>query len=441
MAQHQDLSPRAKEAAIQRLRELAATSAETVQAILLELDSYLNGERKQGPKDTRARVQALLDEAETSEGFGLWRAAILQYKAKHLLACNDFKGAGKLFREALEAGLERNYGPLRGEVARDAFAVEVADGKLIKNNHEKYYREMLAGGIFEGDGILPIEDTAREVAEYFWDTLYKPYLGVERMKPLALKKAKESLKMLLAGEQEGLRTWIERNFNKFNSQLPLATGESLLMLWSKGRTHLARPLPQMRMLTPIEMQPAFLRFRAMLEHWHQAIGLLSQKAPKQLDLADFKGQTPLMLMAEAGDTDLVRIMLQAGANPDIQDWRGMTALHSAIKSGVDPCVDALLDHPCQLDKKTVDGRTPLHTASWSANLHATRRLLLMASELVWQRDANDMTPLELIESLIDDPEALRFMSEELRRNGRRVPSKGELMDIADLLENAVSKPV
>lgn len=146
MAQNPDLGPLSKQAAVQRLRDPASTPAQTVQVIFLELDSHLNGERKHRSKDTQAKVQSLLEEAEACEGYPLWKAAILQCKAKHLLARNNFEGAGKIFREALEAGLERNYGPLRGEVARDCFALAVANGKLIANNHEKYYREMLAGG-------------------------------------------------------------------------------------------------------------------------------------------------------------------------------------------------------------------------------------------------------------------------------------------------------
>ncbi|WP_275100166.1 ankyrin repeat domain-containing protein [Sedimenticola hydrogenitrophicus] len=436
VVQHPDLGPRAKEAAIQRLRELAATPAETVQTILLELDGYLNGERKQRTKSTRSRVQALLDEAEASEGYELWKAAILQYKAKHLLACNDFKVAGKLFREALEAGRERNCGPLRGEVARDCLAVEVANLKLIKNNHEKYYREMLAGGIVEGSEVPSIEDAARWAADYFWNTLYKPYPGVERVNPLAQKKVEESLKLLMAGDQEGLFSWIKCNHNKLNLQLPLVTGDSLLMHWIKGRTHFLQRLHSIQRMTPTESQGELHRFETMLEHWRQAIGMLAQMAPKQLGIVDYKAQTPLMLMAEAGDTELVGIMLQAGSDPDMQDWQGMTALHSAIKSGVDSCVDVLLDHPCRLDGLTSDGRSPLHTAGWSANLHATRRLLQLAPELAWQRDTQNMTPLENVECLIDNPEVWQELAEQLRQCSRRSASKEELVDIVHLLEKA-----
>ena len=434
-----DLSPRAMEAAIRRLHELAATPAEKTQALLLELHGYLSSESKQRPKDTSARVQRLLDEAHDSEGYELWKAPILQYKAKHLLAMNDFDGAGKLFKDALQAGMERNYGPLRGEIARDCLAVEVANQRLNANNQQKYYREMLAGGMIENGAIPSIEDTAGRAADYFWSTLYQPYPDVERLKPLASEKYKESIKLVLADDQQGLLDWIERNRSNLNKALPTVTGDSLLMHWIKGLTQQQRTLPMLKLATPSELQGELPCFETLLKNWHKAIGVLIQKAPKQLNVSDFKKQTPLMLMAEDGNTELVKIMLQAGADPEMQDWQGMTALHSAIKSHVDSCVDTLLDHPCNLDNLTEDGQSPLHTAAWTGNLHATRRLLQLAPELAWQRNSQNLTPLERVEYLIGNPQALVRLSEELKRQGRRCPSKRQLESIVDLLEQAAFK--
>lgn len=439
-ANHPELSPRAKEAAIQRLRELAVTPTRTVQAILLELDAYLNCDQKKRPKDSSKRVQALLDEAEASEGYVLWKAAILQYKAKHLLACNDFEGAGKLFREALDAGLERNYGPLRGEVARDCLAVAVANQRLIPENHEKYYREMLAGGMVEGGEIPGIEDMARWAGDFFWSSLYKPYPGIERLEPLAREKVEESLRLLKTGDQQGLIAWMQHNRSRLSAQLPLVTGDSLLMHWIKGHNHFLRRLPLFRQMTPNELQSDCSRLEIILEHWHQAIGLLVQKAPKQLNVADFKKQTPLMLMAEDGDTELVRLMLQAGADPEMQDIQGMTALHSAIKSGVNSCVDALLDHPCSLDKITCDGQSPLHTSAWTANLYATKRLLQLAPGLAWKRNVRGETPLEQLETLIEHPEALSSLAHKLAQGGKRCASREELVSFAQVLEQAIPAP-
>lgn len=439
VAQHTDLSPCAKEAAIQRLRDLAATPAQTVQAILLELDSHLNGERKQRPNDTRAKVQTLLDEAEASDGYELWEAAILQYKAKHLLACNDLEGAGKLFREALEAGLERNYGPLCGEVARDCLAVEVANQKLIANNHEKYYRAMLAGGMMaECKEIPPLEETARWASDYFWDTLYKPYPGVPAEKRRASgvieKMFKELMPLLISGDQGGLQDWIKANRPLLKSNLPDVNGNSVLMGLIKMHSLFLQRFPLMRQMIPTELQGEARRFESMLGYWRQFFGQLAKESPKQLNMPDLKGQTPLMLMTEAGDTELVRIMLQAGADPEIQDWQGMTALHSACKSRVDSCVDVLLDQPCKLDKLTNEGRSPLHTASWAGNVHAVKRLLQLAPGLVWARDSFGNTPLELAEFFIEYPDALMGLAERRAQDGKRCASKQELEVIVQLLE-------
>ncbi len=162
---------------------------------LHRIRSYLNDDRKYKKNDTQFKVQALIEEAESNEAYGLWRAAILQYKAKHLLAQNDFAGAVKLFREALDAAKERNFGTLRGEIARDCFAMEVANRKLIANNHEKYYREILAGDfeklvgdVLEYKGQIPsIEQVARSVFDHFWGALYRTYHGVPKEKPHSLK--------------------------------------------------------------------------------------------------------------------------------------------------------------------------------------------------------------------------------------------------------------
>lgn len=442
IAQRKDLGPKVSKAAIQRLRELAATPSEMLQSTLFALDTYLNNERSNRSKDTRDLVQELLDEAESSPAYMLWEAAILQYKAKHLLACNDFEGARKLFREALEAGRKRCYGTLRGEVARDCLALEVANQKLIVNNHEKYYKEMLAGGMMgECEQIPGIEETARWASAYFWETLYKPYPGVPPHKPRASgasqKMVEDLMPLFFSGSQDGLLAWIKANRQLLKSHLPDVHGNSVLMLLIKMHTSFAKGLHK---LPYAMLDGEHQNFAAMLEQWRKFFGLLAQQAPQQLNIADFKQQTPLMLMAEAGDTEMVSILLQTGADPEMQDWQGMTALHSAIKSGVDSCVEALFDHPCGLDKTTFDGQSVLHTAAWNANMYVVKRLLQLAPELAWKRNARGMTPLEHIEALLESPDALASLAQALAQNGKRCATKQELQGIAKVLEQAVPTP-
>lgn len=450
VAQEPSLAPLAKQAAIQRMRELAATPCQTVQAIVLELNVHLNAERRVLLKGAQENVQALLEEAETSPGYDRWKAAILQYKAKHLLSCNDFDGAFRLFQEALDAGMEQSFGPLLGEVGRDCFAVAVATQKgvgrkLIVNNYEKYYRAMLAGGIMADCEEIPsIEDTARWAYTYFWAPLYKPYPGYPTQRPQSLEPFENLLRDLLplfkSGDQAGLKTWIKSNRQLLKSNLPDVEGNSVLMALMKLHSGFVQIFPMLHREIPVELRGEGERFGNMLEEWKAFIALMIKESPKQLNIADLKGQTPLMLMAEDGDTEMVKTLLQAGADPDMQDGQGMTALHSACKSRVDGCVDALLAPPCSLDKLTNEERSPLHTATWAGHLHAVQRLSELASRLVRERDSHGNTPLELAEHLLENPDALQVLKERRAQDGKGCASKQELEAIVSVLEHVAFVP-
>lgn len=174
VAQTKTLSENARENVIKRMRELAKTPGQFIGAILIELHMLLNAGLNERPLDVESRVKTLLAEADASPGKTEWEAALLQYQAKHHLAQNDFKSATILLRDALEASAERNCGSMRGEIARDYFAVSLVNRRLTPRDHEKPFRHMLANGAIEGVGIS-LENTAKAVAEYFLDTLYKPY--------------------------------------------------------------------------------------------------------------------------------------------------------------------------------------------------------------------------------------------------------------------------
>lgn len=451
VAQDRALGPLAKQAAIQRMRELASTPSQTVQAIVLELNAHLNVERKVLLKSAQEKVQALLEEAEASTGYDLWKAAIRQCQAKHLLSCNDFEGAFRLFQEALVAGMERGFGPLLGEVGRDCLAIAVAippngvKRGAIVNNYEKYYRTMLAGGIMADCEEIPsIEDAARWAYTYFWATLYKPYPGYPTQRPQSLEPFENLLRDLLplfkSGDQAGLKTWIQSNRQLLKSNLPDVEGNSVLMALMKLHSRFVQIFPMLHREIPVELRGEGERFGNMLEEWKAFIALMIKESPKQLNIADLKGQTPLMLMAEDGDTEMVKILLQAGADPYLQDCRGMTALHSACKSRVDGCVDALLDYPRSLDKLTNEERSPLHTATWAGHLHAVNRLSELAPNLVYKRDSHGNTPLELAEHLLENPDALQVFKERRARDGKGCASKQELEAIVSVLEHVAFVP-
>lgn len=145
--QRDGLSSEIREMALRRMGALATTQGQKVGVCVVELGFLLNGEPKQRPKDIQQRVQSLLDEALASpNGYEEWKAPLLRFRAKHRLFqkhFNDLDGARADFKAALDACAERGFGGLRGEIARDGFAAEIAGEGFIPQNQQKYYRNML----------------------------------------------------------------------------------------------------------------------------------------------------------------------------------------------------------------------------------------------------------------------------------------------------------
>jgi ankyrin repeat protein len=210
------------------------------------------------------------------------------------------------------------------------------------------------------------------------------------------------------------------------------------MLLFKMRSSFVERLPIIKQMASSKLQDDEDRFNLFLKKWRNFIGQLAKEHPKQLNIADIKGQTPLMLATQAGDDELVKIMLEAGANPDLQDIKGMTALHSATKSNSMDCVSLLLAAPCRLDLVTIDGRTPLHTAAWMGNLDAVQQLISSAPKMAWQRDAENKTPLELAEHLLENPEKLEQLSKERAKFGAHCANFEDLQRIIQVLENVAA---
>lgn len=424
VAQSQDLPIRLKEMSAKRMRELANTPIEKILVVIPELAYYLNGESKNRPKDCKNKIDVLLDEAEKNEGYDLWKFAILQYKAKHLLAQNNFDEASKYFREALEDSFKGSYGLITGEIARDCLALAVANQKLITNNHEKYYREMLSGGMIESDQIPCIEEIARWAYSYFWEDLYKPYPGIKPQQPLGQTLVKPALdKLFPLLEQNnltGMKDWLNSNKALFKSNLPDVEGNSMLMLMLK-----------------LFLQAQKVMDAKILEIWETLLNDIFEKYPKQLNIPDLKGQTPLMLAVEARETLLVEQMLAIGADANIENYQGMTALHTACKIQTPQIFDAFCTESSDWNVRTVDGRLPLHTACWSGNIYAVKKLVVLVPNQLWEKDHAEFTPLELVEYLIEEPEALAILAKISQENGYSYGSKQELVKIVEVLEQAI----
>jgi ankyrin repeat protein len=118
-----------------------------------------------------------------------------------------------------------------------------------------------------------------------------------------------------------------------------------------------------------------------------AVKVLLEHGAK-VDIPSSQGQTALMLAANCGHTDCIRLLLECGANPRKQDWEGYTALHFAAMSGrmrwMDPNdsrnslnenVKLLIKFGAEVDAKGADGLTPLLIAVKNQEEDLVRLLL------------------------------------------------------------------
>ena len=437
-AHEKTVSPNARAMAIKRMRELATTPGQAIGPLLLELGFLLNGEPKQRPKDSQQRVQRLLEEAEANtQGYQEWKAPLLRLRAKHRLMQNDFKGAAKDFKDALAACAERSFGAVRGEIARDGFAAQMAIEGFIPNNHEAYYRSMLWFDMFP-DGRVSFEDAAIWCEDFFWTDLYHPYPGFERkqrqMTPQFTAAFDETLDLIFKADWDGLQHWLKRHRSKLQkASIPDARRDSLLILWMKMQSEFQKKLPALQMMTPANMAGEYAKVGQLIDNWHQAIELLIHAWPEQAKIADFKGQTPLMLAADNGNAPLTRLLAPL-SDVNAQDHIGRTALHSAVTGRSPECVAIVLDCNPEVVKVTKDEQnTALHTAVRFGQPECVRLILEEFPSLALQANLAGDTPLAMAKDLLKD---LPGWQAHMRRQNRRTGEAADFEAIIVQLETS-----
>ncbi|XP_072447349.1 uncharacterized protein [Chiloscyllium punctatum] len=87
------------------------------------------------------------------------------------------------------------------------------------------------------------------------------------------------------------------------------------------------------------------------------------------------GETKLHEAALKGDVDLLRALIQAGANVNLVDYAGWTALHEASVAGFHEAVGLLLSAGAHVDCKGLNGVTPLQDAVKGGHFEVVRLLL------------------------------------------------------------------
>ena len=116
-----------------------------------------------------------------------------------------------------------------------------------------------------------------------------------------------------------------------------------------------------------------------------------------INAANASGQTPLHLAAANGDTGMVRVLLEDGAELDVPDsGEGLSALHVAAQCGHEQVVDLLVRYGADLEARTLHQQTPLHLAALHGQAGVAAQLLKYHVRLD-SRNAEGMTALQLAE--------------------------------------------
>lgn len=95
------------------------------------------------------------------------------------------------------------------------------------------------------------------------------------------------------------------------------------------------------------------------------------------------------LIEHAGHADRVALLLKAGANPDVRDAGGKTALHRAATEGALESVQLLLKAMSSdaIQTQSSDERTALDAAAWQGNVQIVQALLakgLRPTQITWE---------------------------------------------------------
>lgn len=119
---------------------------------------------------------------------------------------------------------------------------------------------------------------------------------------------------------------------------------------------------------------------------------LIDEVPWLAKAADQNGFTPLHVTATWGHEDLVRLLIDRGADVNAQNRAGMTPLHCASMAGHEGVVRILVDRGANVHLIDGIGNSPLYFAVWDGYTPIVK-LLLQHGAKTDTRNNRDETPL------------------------------------------------
>ncbi len=161
-------------------------------------------------------------------------------------------------------------------------------------------------------------------------------------------------------------------------------------------------------------------FDLLLKGDGSSIKSMIEKDPKLVEARDKDGNTLLHHAASAGNTDLVRFLVEKGLSPDIVGATRQTPLHLAAISDRTEAVAALLEKKASVDARDDYQRTALVLCARQNGEVATGRLLVDAGADINSEDRFGSTALELAAW-----RGKRAFVDLLLEKGARIPDPGQ----------------
>ena len=130
-------------------------------------------------------------------------------------------------------------------------------------------------------------------------------------------------------------------------------------------------------------------------------------AGANVNLQAQNGVTALIMAAQNGHADVIRLLLANGANVNMQRPNGGTALMSAAYNGHADVIRLLLAAGANVDMQRSDGVTALMSAAYNGHVEAVRLLLAAGAELLVGPAGGELSAAEnaMIQTALTELEA------------------------------------